>query len=243
MLLRLVCAGLLAFVTHSASAEELMSIDIGDTMVQAPVPTGYVRASMEAPVLFATSAAALPPANRLVEMLIAEADLKRMLLGEGPAETYLQVQTIRDAERLAFTEAEWSAFQPVLAQQFGALDLGKQTNPMAAGMGERMSAASGADIKIAYGEIGKPTIYATRPTSMHYLVRLPITAQINGETKQVQIECVGAVLLAGSKIVLVNAYARTEPGQPPSAATRAMAEDFVTRLQALNAAPVAKQKE
>jgi len=218
-----------------------MTLGIGDTTLQAPIPTGYARASVEAPVLFATSAAGLPPANRLVEMLVAEADLKRMLLGQGQAQTYLQVQTIRDAERLAFTEAEWSAFQPVLAQQFGALDLGKQTNPMEAGMGKRMSAASGAEIEIAFGEIGKPTIYAKRPTSMHYLLRLPITAQVNDETKEVQIECVGAVLLAGSKFVLVNAYARTEPGQPPSAATRAMAEDFVTRLQALNASSVAGQ--
>jgi hypothetical protein len=218
-----------------------MSLGIGDATLQAPVPTGYVRASVEAPMVFATSAAGLPPANRLVEMLVAGADLKRMLLGQGPAQTYLQVQTIRDAERLAFTEAEWSAFQPMLAQEFGALDLGKQTNSMQAGMGERMSAASGADIEIAFGELGKPTVYATRPTSMHYIVRLPITAQINGETKQAQIECVGAVLLAGSKVVLVNAYARTEPGQAPSAATRAMAEDFVTRMQALNASSVAKQ--
>ena len=177
-------------------------------------------------------------------MLVAEADLKRMLLGQGPAQTYLQVQTIRDAERLTFTEAEWSAFQPMLAQQFGALDLGKQAKPMESGTGERMSAASGADIEIAFGEIGKPTIYAKRPTSMHYLMRLPITAQVNGETKQVQIECVGAVLLADGKVVLVNAYTRTEPGQPPSAATRAtraMAEDFVTRMQALNAASVPEQ--
>ena len=218
-----------------------MSLGIGDATLQAPIPTGYVRASVEAPVLFATSAGGMPPANRLVEMLVAEGDLKRMLLGQGPAQTYLQVQTIRDAERLTFTEAEWSAFQPVLAQQFGALDLDKQAKPMESGIGERMSAASGADIEIAFGEIGKPTIYAKRPTSMHYLMRLPITAQVNGETKQVQIECVGAVLLAAGKVVLVNAYTRTEPGQPPSAATRAMAEDFVTRMQALNASSVAEQ--
>jgi hypothetical protein len=237
--LRLFFAGLLVFVAQTAFAEDTMDLVIGDATLRAPVPAGYVRGSEEAPTLFASSAAGLPPVNRLVEMLVARVDLKRILMGQPTSQPYLQVQTIRDAEPLDFTVAEWSAFQPMLAEQFGGMDLDRYTRNAQAGMGERMTQATGVEIEVDYGEIGKPTIYAMRPTAMHYTLRLPITAQVNGQTKTLDIECAGAVLLAGSKVVLVNAYTQAAAGQPPFAASRAMTESFVERLQALNPAPAA----
>lgn len=249
-MLKLFCAALLAVCAQSAAAEDPISLDpislkIGNTTIQAPVPAGYVRASEKAPMLFASSSAALPPANRLVEMLVAESDLKLILLGQTPTRPYLQVQTIRDAEALDFTAQEWTAFQPILAQQFGGMDLDNQTTHMQAGMGERMSAATGADITLKYGPIGKPTIYAQRPTSMHYTLRLPITAQVNGVVKALEIECTGAVVLAGSKFVLINAYSQkaADTSVPPFAASRAMTEAFVARLQALNPVATGKAKQ
>jgi hypothetical protein len=243
MLSRLLCAGLLAFVAHAAAAEDTMALAVGDATLQMPVPDGYVRASEMAPVLFASASAGLPPANRLVEMLVARDDLKRILMGQPTSQPYLQVQTIRDVEPLDFTAAEWTAFQPMLAQQFGGMDLDRYTRNAQAGMGERMTQATGVEIEVAYGEVGKPAIYAMQPTAMHYTLRLPITAQVNGEVRALDIECAGAVLLAGSKVVLVNAYSQAAAGQPPFAAPRAMAEDFVARLQALNAVPAEAGKQ
>lgn len=207
MLKRILCAVLLALVAQAVSAEDVIGLVIGDATLQTPVPAGYVRASEAMPVHFASSAAALPPALRLVEMFVAEADLKPMLLGQTPVQPYLQVQSIRDAEQVHFTTEEWTAFQPTLVQQFMGVDLDETTQDMQAGMSERMSAAAGTRIEMTYGEVGKPTIYAQHPTSMHYSLRLPITVQINGTTRTLELEGVGAVLLAGGKIVLMNAYA------------------------------------
>jgi len=73
-------------------------------------------------------------------------------------------------------------------------------------------------------------------------LRLPITAQVNGEAKAFEIEAAGAAMLAGSKMVMANAYAHATPGEPPFAASRAMAEAFVARMQALNASSAARKK-
>lgn len=240
---RILCAGRLALVAQAASAEEVIGLAIGDATLRTPLPAGYVRASEAMPVHFASAAAALPPALRLVEMFVAEADLKPMLLGHTPVQPYLQVQSIRDAEQVRFTTEEWTAFQPTLARQFMGLDLDQTTQDMQAGMSERMSAVTGNRIEVTYGEVGKPTIYAQHPTSMHYSLRLPITAQINGTTRTLELEGVGAVLLAGGKIVLINAYAPASSGQPPFAAARTMTEPFVTRMQAMNPSPVAARRD
>jgi hypothetical protein len=196
-----------------------------------------VRASAHAPAWFAGTAAALPPATRLVETLVASSDLKRMLMGESPQRPYLQIQVLRDAERVDFTMAEWTALQPVLVQQFGGFDLDRYAQTQQAGMGQRMSAATGAEIQIAYGEVGKPAIYDTRPTSVHFTLRLPITAQVNGQAQSLEVEAVGTAMLVGTKMVMANAYALATPGQPPFTAPRAMVEPFVQRMQALNATP------
>jgi hypothetical protein len=113
---------ILTLPMQGMAADGSMALQIGDSKLQAPVPEGYVRASEHAPAWFAGTAAALPPATRLVETLVASSDLKRMLMGESPQRPYLQIQVLRDAERVDFTMAEWTALQPVLVQQFGGFD-------------------------------------------------------------------------------------------------------------------------
>jgi hypothetical protein len=231
---------ILTLPMQGMAADGSMALQIGDSKLQAPVPEGYVRASEHAPAWFAGTAAALPPATRLVETLVASSDLKRMLMGESPQRPYLQIQVLRDAERVDFTMAEWTALQPVLVQQFGGFDLDRYTQMQQAGMGERMSAATGAEIEIAYGEVGKPVIYETRPTSLHFTLRLPITAQVNGQAQSLDVEAVGTAMLVGTKMVMANAYALVTPGQQPFTAPRAMVEPFVQRMQALNATPTVR---
>ena len=238
MLRRILCLALLTLSAHSVAADDSMALAIGDAQLQAPIPEGYVHA----PAWFAGTAAALPPVTRLVETLVASSDLKRMVMGESPQRPYLQIQVLRDAERLDFTMAEWSALQPVLIQQFGGFDLDRYAKSHQAGMGERMSAATGAAIEIEYGEVGKPVIYDTRPTSLHYTLRLPITAQVDGQAQSLEVEAVGTAMLVGTKMVMANAYALAMPGQPPFSAPRAMAEPFVQRMQALNAAPDVREE-
>lgn len=239
MLLKSVSLGLclLGVAVHGHAAEASFALTVGDTTLQAPVPDGYVRASEYAPAWFAGTAAALPPAARLVETMVARSDVKRMAVGQAPDLPYLQIQVLRDAERVDFTAADWTALQPLLQQQFGGLDPNRIAHSQQGAMGERMSAATGAQVEVTYGEMGKPAIYDTRPTSLHYTLRLPITAQVDGRTQTLDVEAAGSAMLVGSKMVMANAYAPARPGQAPFAASRALVEPFVQRMQSLNAVP------
>lgn len=237
MLLKSLALGLclLWLSAHAHADETAIALTVGDATLQAAVPEGYVRASEYAPAWFAGTAAALPPAARLVETLVARTDVKRIALGQTPEQPYLQIQVLRDAERVDFTGSEWTALQPVLVEQFGGMDPNRIVRAQQEGMGERMSAATGAQIEVTYGEMGKPTVYDTRPTSLHYTLRLPITAQVDGESQTLDVEAAGAAMLVGTKMVMANAYAHARPGQDPFAAPRALVEAFVQRIQRLNA--------
>lgn len=236
MFLRILSLGLclIGASATAIAAKGSMALSVGDTTLQAPIPEGYVRASEHAPAWFASTSAALPPSTRLVETLVASSDLKTMLMGESPQRPYLQIQVLRDAERLDFTMDEWAELQPILVQQFGGFDLDRYAQSQQAGMGERMSAATGSEIEIAYGKLGKPAIYDTRAASLHYTLRLPIAAQVDGQTQSLDVEAVGAAMLVGTKMVMANAYQLATPDQPPFSAPRAMVEPFVQRMQALN---------
>jgi hypothetical protein len=218
-----------------AQADEVAPVTIGATQVRIAVPDGYLRGSEKAPSLCATSAAALPPTIRLAEMLVDEADLKRMLVGQTAAEPYLQVQVLRDAEALEFSAQEWATLQPTLAAQLGGTNLDATTQAMQAGMGERMGAASGAAVEIQFGEVGKPQVYSQDGGVVRFAVRLPITGIINGQPMQLVVDCAGAALLLNGKLLMLNAYLVEDEPQASMARVRAFLADLVERTQALNA--------
>jgi hypothetical protein len=219
-----------------AQAADVAPVTIGATQIRIAVPDGYLRGSEKAPSLYATSAAALPPTIRLVEMLIDEADLKRMLLGQTVANPYLQVQVLRDAEALEFSAQEWDALQPTLAAQLGATDLDAATQAMQSGMGERMGAASGTPVKIEFGEVGKPQVYSQAGGVIRYAIRLPITGNVAGQPVQMVVDCAGAALLLNGKLLMLNTYLPEDEPQASMARVRAFLADLVGRTQTLNAA-------
>lgn len=222
----------------AVESHETAMMTIGDVTLRVPVPPGYMRASERAPVLFAGSAAALPPAIRLVEAMVTGDDLKRTALGEGLSDPYVQVQTPRDAEYVAFTAAEWVALQPALAAQLGALDLSAEARRTEDASSERMRAATGADIAMRYDDVGRAHVYDQRPTSLHYRMRLSIVASVGGEERPIALECVGAMGLAAGRLVMVNAYAPASgDGDVPFAAAQGLAEAMFAGLQALNPTP------
>jgi hypothetical protein len=219
-----------------AQAGEVAPVTIGTTQVQIAVPDGYLRGSEQAPSLYATSAAALPPTIRLAEMLVDEADLKRMLMGQTATDPYLQVQVVRDAEALEFSAQEWAVLQPTLAAQLGATNLDAATRELQAGMGERMGVASGAKVEIKFGEVGKPQVYSQDGGVVRFAVRLPITGNVNGQPVQMVVDCDGAVLLLNGKLLMLNAYLVEDEPQASMVRVRAFLADLVERTQALNAA-------
>jgi hypothetical protein len=226
-----------------AQAGEAAPVTIGTTQVQIAVPDGYLRGSEKAPSLYATSAAALPPAIRLAEMLVDEADLKRMLVGQTATDPYLQVQVVRDAEALEFSAQEWAALQPTLAAQLGATNLDAATRELQAGMGERMGAASGASVEIAFGEVGKPQVYSQEGGVVRFAIRLPITGNVNGQPVQMVVDCAGAALLLNGKLLMLNAYLVEDEPQASMARVRAFLAELVERSQALNAAQASQGGE
>ena len=232
---RFAVAILLTLSATLAHAEQVVPLTIGGTQVRIAMQDGYLRASEKAPALFATSSAGLPPALRLVEAVLAESDLKRMLAGQGMALPYLQVQVIRDAEALDFSLEDWRALQPIMARQMGATDLDAQTQAMESGMGERMGKASGGPVEVKFGEIGKPVVYSQAGDVIRFLMRLPVSGSVHGQPVEMVLDCAGAALVLNGKLLVINTYLR-EDGQPdPSADVRAFLEAAVARAQALNA--------
>jgi hypothetical protein len=232
---RIATALLLTLVATLAHAEQVVPLTIGGTEVRIAMQDGYLRASEKAPALFATSAAALPPALRLVDAVIAESDLKRMLAGQGMALPYLQVQVVRDAEAIDFSLQDWRTLQPMMAKQMGATDLDAQTQALQSGMGERMGKATGGPVEVKFGEIGKPVVYSQAGDVIRFVMRLPINGTVHGQAVEMVLDCAGAALVLNGKLLVINTYLREDGQADASAEVRAFLDAAVTRAQALNA--------
>jgi hypothetical protein len=241
---RIATALALTLFATLAHAEQVVPLTIGGTEVRIAMQDGYLRASEKAPALFATSAAALPPAIRLVEAVLAEGDLKRMLTGQDMALPYLQVQAMRDAEALDFSLEEWRALRPMLAKQLGATDLDAQSQALQSGMGERMGKASGGQVEVKFGEIGKPVVYSQAGDVIRYVMRLPISGTVHGQDVHMVLDCAGAALVLNGKLLMINTYLREDGQDDGFADIRAFLDVAVERAQALNAqaAPATPRK-
>lgn len=226
---------LLALCTTAIHAEEVAPVKVGDAEISLGVPDGYLLLSKDAPSLFATSQAALPPSIRLVEALMDRQDLKRVVTGKIGTAPYVQVQAMRDAEVLDFSAEDWAALQPALAQQLGATDLDVATQAMQEGMGERMGKASGTNVQIQYGEVGKAQVYSQQGGVIRYSIRLPMNANVNGIKVQEVLDCAGAALVIRGKLILLNVYQREDPARKSAESVRQFLAMMVDRAQALNA--------
>lgn len=221
-------------------AETIVPLTVGGHVIRVAVDDRYVRSSEKQPSMFAVSSAAMPPTNRLVEQFVTAADAKRMLLGQPIADDYLQVQSLRDAEGTDITAADWASVRPTMVRQLGGMDMDKLAKPMQSGMDKRMSESSGADVAMTFGKLGKPTIYGNQPESVRFVMLLPITATINGQARQVQLECAGAITVLNKRLVYIYNYRTLRPEDKNMLAVRAALDHFVDRAEALNAAVAAK---
>lgn len=234
-MLRFVAATLLALCCAPAWAEGIAVLTVGDAEVKIALQDGYIRSSEKAPTLFATSQAALPPAMRLVEATLAESDLKRMMGGQDMVKPYLQVQAMRDAEALDFSLEEWRALQPTFVAQLGAADLDTTAQSLRKRMGEGMSEASGAQIDVEFGALGKPVVYSTEGDVIRFILRIPIAGSVNGQKVEVLLQCAGAALVLNKKLVMINTYLRQQGDDDDTGKIRAFLAAAVSRAQALNA--------
>ena len=230
----------LVLVSATARAEVVVPLKFGETDVRFAVPDDYLRASEKAPAYFERSAAALPPSIRLVEALVAESDLKGMLIGKNLQQPYVQIQVMRDAEAVQLTAEDWRQLQPMMAQQLGATDLTSTSKAMQQGMNERMGKVSGTEMEVRFGAIGKPNVYSQTEGVIRYLIKLPISGTVSGQAVDVMLDCAGAVVLLNGKLLSINVYQQSTEQGGNGSAIRATLDRMVTRARALNSTTQAK---
>lgn len=226
------------FCSGLAAAEVVVPLTIGGTEIRVAADDGYLRTSQALPAVHAVVAAGLPAGNRLVEGFVSEADAKRLVLGLPWQDTFVQVQALRNAEPFNFSEAEWEEGRPALAEALGVIDFNALIAGQTAGADARMSAAAGFALSTAFGEVGKAVLYASQGPSLRFLILLPMTVEVAGQSQQITLESAGAVARLSDKLVYLFAYRHHVEGND-SSAVRAALDRFVDRAIALNqVAPV-----
>lgn len=233
-MLKSLMVALLALCSSAALAENAATLTVGGKPIRIAIDSRYVSASEKAPALFATAGAALPTGNRLVEMFVAESDIKRMLLGQAMSDAYVQVQTLRDAEDVRLTDADWTRMRPELIRQSGALNVDALAKSEQGAMGKRMSAKSGGAVALEFGHIGKPILHGTDPRSIRFTIVLPMTGTVNGVKRTAQIECVGAITVLHEKLVYIYAYKTLHDGDQNLQPLQLFLDGIVDRTEALN---------
>jgi hypothetical protein len=231
-----ILASLLALLMCAlpALAGEPATLTVGAREVRVAMPDGYVRTSVTAPTAFAVAAAGLPPSLRLVETFIAESDLKRILLGSEARHPYLQVQVLRDAEALDFTQAEWAALLPMMAQQVGATDLDAHLKAGRAETNARMSKAAGGAVEMELGRVGAPHIQSQDDGVLRYALRVPLAGSVNGQQVEIVLAASGSAMLLGGKLVMLNGYLREQEGVDAAAQVGAFLDTAIRDTRVLN---------
>ena len=221
------------FASATVHAQQVVALQVGGKDLRFEVPAGYVQGSVVQPKLFEITSASAPPTNRLVESFMAESDAKRLVAGAPAEQPAYQVQALRDAEALDFSDADWKALRPVVAKSFGEIDINKVADAIADGSSQRMSAAAGAPIDMRFDEVGKPEVYHDESDSIRFVMLVPMKIEVAGSERQMQMELAGAVLpLSGKMVFLYSVCPHAQGGD--SSKVRAALDHFVERALALN---------
>lgn len=225
------------FASPVVHAQQIATLQVGGKDLRFEVPSDYVRSSLVQPQLFAVASASVPPTNRLVESFMAESDAKRMVAGAPAEHPAYQVQALRDAEALDFSDADWNTLRPIVAKSFGELDMKQVVDAMSEG-GKRMSTAAGAPVALDFGEVGKPDIYHDESDSIRYVMLVPVKVAVAGIERQMEMELAGGVLPLSGKVVFLYAVCPHADGEDSSKVRTAL-DRFVERAIALDQAPAA----
>jgi len=215
-----------------AAAETVMPVKVGDARLHVGVDDDQLRISQTLPSLHGSMGASLPPTSRLVEGFISQTDAKRVLLGLPWQGTLLVVQSLRSAEPLVFSAAEWEEGRPQLVKTLRGMDL----NAAMARMAEA-DRRGGAKVRekstVEFGDLGKLQVYDDSGPSVRFVVLLPMTVQVDGEARQVTLEAAGAVARLAGKVVYLYAYRHHAEGNSTQQ-VRAALDRFADRAIALN---------
>ncbi len=208
-------------------------LTIGDTTIQFPVDGGYVRASTTESKYFEVVQAALPTTNRLVEVFLTPADLERMRTGGVAADTYYEVQVMREMETRPIGMDEWNEVKPQLTAGMSRLDANALLAKESAGSSERISAAAGKQVNLSFGNIAAPTIYREAPMSVEFGMTVPLRINSGGQSVGVNASVAGAIAVVRNRLLLIYAY-RAVTDDASIADLHAKLDALVGQTQALN---------
>lgn len=226
------------FASPLAWAQQVVALQVGGEDLRFEVPDGYLQTSIAQPQLFEIASAAVPPSNRLVEGFVSEADAKRMIAGSNAEGAAYQVQSLRNAEALTFSDEDWEALRPSITKSMRETDMNAIAQAMSDSSAERMGGVMGMKVGLEFGDIGKPLLYHDDKDSVRFVMLVPGTVTVAGVQKQLVIECAGAILPLARKVVFLYVFRKHGDGED-SSLSRATLDDFVARAIALNQAPAA----
>lgn len=120
--LLMAACGLFLAAGGAAAADAGYQVPIGRTLVELPVPPGFVEPSRSVPPLRALGERMTPPSNRLLALFIAETDERDAREGRQPAMArYYMAQTLRQAEERSLAGADFGVVKDMLRKQYQQL--------------------------------------------------------------------------------------------------------------------------
>jgi len=193
------------------AAQEDTPANVGRTLLQLPVPPGFVDAARPLPQMGVVGERMTPPSNRLLGMFIAEQDLARAQGGQVPEMArYFMAQTLRQAEDKGFTEAEFQAVRQLLRQQYQTLLM--QIAPAAQGHLDQAAREIGRDAgvdasSLKMGELKGLEIFVDTATAISLLAATKYAVQTDKETQEIPMAMGITTATLRGKLVYFYAYA------------------------------------
>jgi len=193
------------------AAQEDVAANVGRTLLQLPVPQGFVDAARPLPQMRVLGERMTPPTNRLLGIFITEQDLARAQGGQAPEMArYFMAQTLRQAEDKGFTEVEFQGVRQLLRQQYQTLLM--QIAPAAQGHLDQAAREIGRDagvdaLSLKMGELKGLEIFVDTATAISLLAATKYAVQTDKETKEIPMAMGITTATLRGKLVYFYAYA------------------------------------
>lgn len=193
------------------AAVDDVPVNVGRTLLQLPLPPGFVDPAKPLPPMRQLGERMTPPSNRLLAIFIADDDLARAQAGQPPQMArYFMAQTLRQTEDSPITEAEFQGVRQLLRQQYQSL----LTQIAAQAQGHLDNAArdigrdAGVDaLSLKMGELKGLEVFDDQATSISLLAATKYAVQVSGQTQEIPMAMGITTATLRGKLVYFYAYA------------------------------------
>jgi hypothetical protein len=189
---------------------------IGLSLIEVPVPDGFVDASRALPALRQLGERLTPPGNRLLALLIPQGDLAQARAGQPPQmQRYLMAQTLRQTENQTLSEADFAVVRKLLREQYQSLL--KSATPTVQGLLDQSAREIGrdagvADLQLKIGDMRGLEVFDDQPGSISLLAATRYAVQAGEQSQDVPMAIGITTALLRGKVVYFYAYALFQSG-------------------------------